>query len=87
MALVEQVGLTPGQRVLDLGAGTGTLTLMLKRAQPEAEVIGVDGDPEILAIARTKAARSGLAVRFDEAMADASPYADGSYVSSPHAGQ
>lgn len=75
-ALVEQVGLKPGHRVLDLGAGTGTLTLMLKRAEPQAEVIGVDGDPEILAIARTKATRSGLVVRFDEGMAQALPYPD-----------
>lgn len=78
-ALVEQVGLTPGQRALDLGAGTGTLTLMLKRAQPEADVIGLDGDLEILAIARAKATQSGLAVSFDEGMADALPYPDGSF--------
>lgn len=77
--LVEQVGLEPGQRLLDLGAGTGTLTLMLKRAQPQADVIGVDGDPEILAIARAKATRSGLAVTYDEGMADALPYPDGSF--------
>jgi SAM-dependent methyltransferase len=78
-ALVEPVGLLPGHRVLDLGAGTGTLTLMLKRAQPKAEVIGVDGDPEILAIARTKATQSGLAVIFDKGMADALPYPDGAF--------
>lgn len=78
-ALVEQVGLHPGQRVLDLGAGTGTLTLMLKRAQPQADVIGLDGDPEILAIARAKAMRSGLAVTYDEGMADVLPYPDGSF--------
>jgi len=78
-ALVEQVGLMPGQRVLDLGAGTGTLTLMLKRAQPEAEVIGVDGDPDVLMLARAKAAKAGLVVTFDEAMAGALPYPDASF--------
>jgi len=52
---------------------------MLKRAQPEAEVIGVDGDPQILAIARAKTARSGLAVTYDEGMADALPYPDASF--------
>jgi ubiquinone/menaquinone biosynthesis C-methylase UbiE len=75
-ALVEQVGLMPGQRVLDLGAGTGTLVLMLKRAQPEAQVIGVDGDRQVLDLARAKAMKTGLAVTFDEAMADALPYPD-----------
>jgi ubiquinone/menaquinone biosynthesis C-methylase UbiE len=75
-ALVEQVGLKPGQRVLDLGAGTGTLALMLKRAQPQAEVVGVDGDRRVLDLARAKATKAGLAVTFDEATADALPYPD-----------
>lgn len=78
-ALVEQVGLAPGQHVLDLGAGTGTLALMLKRAQPQADIIGLDGDPDILAIARAKATQSGLAARFDEGLADALPYPDSAF--------
>jgi ubiquinone/menaquinone biosynthesis C-methylase UbiE len=78
-SLVNQVGLSPGQRVLDLGAGTGTLTLLLKQAQPEAEVMGIDGDPEVLALARAKAAKAGINVSFDEGMVDALPYPDRSF--------
>lgn len=37
--LVRQAGLRPAHRVLDLGCGTATLTIMLKRACPEAEVV------------------------------------------------
>ena len=78
-ALVRQAGLQPGHRVLDVGAGTGTLTLMLKRAEPAAEVVGVDGDPSILALARAKGGEIGLAVAFDQGMAYALPYPDGSF--------
>jgi precorrin-6B methylase 2 len=42
--LIEQAQIRPGQRVLDLGCGTGTLTVMVKQAQPNSEVTGLDGD-------------------------------------------
>jgi ubiquinone/menaquinone biosynthesis C-methylase UbiE len=47
-------GLTPGATVVDVGAGTGTLAIALAAARPEARVIGVDGDPQVLGIARRK---------------------------------
>lgn len=71
--------LGPGRRMLDLGCGTGTLLLLARRSHPEASVIGVDGDPTILAIARRKAQQAGIALQLDEAMAYALPYADGSF--------
>ena len=43
--LVEQADIRAGHRVLDLGCGTGTLTMMLKRRQPAAAIVGIDGDP------------------------------------------
>jgi ubiquinone/menaquinone biosynthesis C-methylase UbiE len=52
---------------------------MLKAASPDSEVIGVDGDPEVLGAAKGKAARAGFDVRFDEAMSYGLPYPDGSY--------
>jgi ubiquinone/menaquinone biosynthesis C-methylase UbiE len=67
-ALVEQVALRPGQRVLDVGCGTGTLTVQLKQACPEARVVGLDGDPATLAIARRKADAAGVDVEFREGM-------------------
>ncbi len=78
-ALVAQAAVPPGTRVLDLGAGTGTLTLMLKRRTPSADVVGLDGDPAIVARARAKAADADLAVRFDEGSAAALPYSDASF--------
>lgn len=75
-ALVSQLALSPRARVLDLGCGTATLTLMVKSRFPDAHVSGVDGDPEILRIARAKALKSGLQIELQEAMAQALPYPD-----------
>jgi ubiquinone/menaquinone biosynthesis C-methylase UbiE len=41
-------------RIADVGAGTGTLAIALAGAAPTASVVGVDGDPEVLAIAAAK---------------------------------
>ncbi|MBA3454042.1 MAG: methyltransferase domain-containing protein [Deltaproteobacteria bacterium] len=35
----------PEHRLLDVGCGTGTLTMLLKRSSPDATVVGIDGDP------------------------------------------
>lgn len=78
-ALISQAAITPGQRVLDLGCGTGTLTLMIKQAQPEADVVGLDGDPKVLRLASEKAARIGADIQWDNAMAFEMPYPNASF--------
>jgi ubiquinone/menaquinone biosynthesis C-methylase UbiE len=74
-SLVAQMRLAPGHDVLDLGCGTATLTLMVKAACPEARVTGIDGDPDVLTIAREKVAASRLAVELRSGMAYALPFA------------
>ncbi|CAN3978335.1 class I SAM-dependent methyltransferase [Kitasatospora purpeofusca] len=46
----------PEDVVVDVGCGTGSLAVLLNRVEPRATVIGVDPDPEALAVARRKAA-------------------------------
>jgi len=77
--LIDQALVAPGHRVLDLGCGTGTLTIMLKQAHPEATIIGLDGDPKVLEIGRTKARQAGVDITLDEGMADQLPYPDQSF--------
>ena len=53
--LLDQAALRPGMRVLDLGCGTGTLAVWAKQRHPEVELVGLDGDPEVLERGRRKA--------------------------------
>ena len=75
-ALLARSQIVAGTRVLDVGCGTGTQAVLTKQAHPDAEVIGLDGDAKALARARQKAARAGVAIQLDEALATALPYPD-----------
>jgi ubiquinone/menaquinone biosynthesis C-methylase UbiE len=77
--LVEQASIQPGQRVLDLGCGTGTLAIMVKHAQPRADVVGLDADPDMLKAARTKSAAKNAEVKFDVGFTNDLPYPDSSF--------
>jgi SAM-dependent methyltransferase len=77
--LVEQAGISTGHRVLDVGCGTATLTLLIKQENPGAEVLGLDGDPKVLEVARRKVARSRGDIRLDHGMSHALPYTDCSF--------
>ncbi len=78
-ALLEQAAIRPGQRVLEIGSGTGTLALLAKRLHPEAEVVGLDPDPKALARAKRKAAQAALPVHFDRGFSGQLPYPDASF--------
>jgi ubiquinone/menaquinone biosynthesis C-methylase UbiE len=77
--LLQQAAVGPGQRVLDIGCGTGTLAIMVKRAQPAADVVGLDGDPAILELGRAKVADARVDVRLDQGMSFELPYEDASF--------
>jgi ubiquinone/menaquinone biosynthesis C-methylase UbiE len=68
------------KRVLDLGTGTGRAAFLLARRYPEAEVVGVDLAPAMLAEAR-KLTPPDLAgrVRFEQADAESLSYPDSSF--------
>jgi ubiquinone/menaquinone biosynthesis C-methylase UbiE len=67
--LVEQGKVEKGQRVLDLGCGTATLAILIEKARPGADVIGIDGDRNILRIAEAKMRKQGLNIPLFDAMA------------------
>jgi ubiquinone/menaquinone biosynthesis C-methylase UbiE len=77
--LIKQARIKAGDKVMDLGCGTGTLAIMVKRVQPNAEVHGLDADPQMLKVAYLKSARESLEVTFNKGMAFDLPYPDTSF--------
>jgi ubiquinone/menaquinone biosynthesis C-methylase UbiE len=77
--LIKQANIQPDQRILDLGCGTGTLMVLLKRRYPSAQVVGIDPDANALRRAKTKARRAAVSVQLDEGFADELPYKEASF--------
>lgn len=77
-ALIAQAELTDGMRVLEIGCGTGNLTIRAKHAHPGAELIGSDPDPRALTRARRKV-HELAGIRFEQGYAQRLPYSDGEF--------
>jgi SAM-dependent methyltransferase len=73
--------LAPGERVLDVGSGAGTDSLVAAQmVGPDGRVTGIDMTPEMLAKARASAAQMGTQnVAFVEAEAERLPFPDASF--------
>ena len=76
--LIERIRAKP-RRILDLGCGTGSTTLLLKQAFPEAETIGVDLSPYMLVAAEAKAKKAGSNIQFRHANAENTGFPDSSF--------
>jgi ubiquinone/menaquinone biosynthesis C-methylase UbiE len=77
--LLEQARVRKGDRVLDVGCGTGTLAVMVREGEPGAEVVGLDGDAKVLGIARGKAAKAGVDLLLEQGMSYQMPYQDNTF--------
>ncbi len=77
-AVIAAANIQADQSVLDIGCGTGTQAIELKKTHPTAQVTAIDPDPKALLIAQRKSG-SATAVTFDRGFADDLPYPDGSF--------
>lgn len=68
-ALLKQLAPKSGESIVDVGCGTGTFAIMLKRSAPGATVVGLDPDPAILEIAAAKAAHAGVEIEWRKGFA------------------
>jgi SAM-dependent methyltransferase len=77
--LMREAHLEPGHLVLDVGCGTGSLAVRIRVNHPQVEVVGLDPDAKALSIARRKAIRAGVVVRFEQGFGDTLPFEDAEF--------
>ncbi|MEO1670694.1 MAG: class I SAM-dependent methyltransferase [Cyanobacteria bacterium J06631_2] len=77
-AVVKAVVGSP-QKIIDLGCGTGSTTIMLKQAFPLAEVIGLDLSPQMLAMSEYKAQQGQLDIEWVHGLAESTKFADAEF--------
>jgi len=77
---VDQALLKPGEHVLDVGCGTGGVTIPAKlRVGKDGAVAGIDPAPEMIAVARRKAQRAGLEIDFRMGVIESLPFPDAAF--------
>src|SRR5512139_2786318 len=68
---LQYLAVQPHERILDVGCGTGSLTLAIARQiGHHGSVWGIDAAPRMIAIARRKAQQAGLPAQFDPGVAE-----------------
>jgi ubiquinone/menaquinone biosynthesis C-methylase UbiE len=78
--VVEAAKIKLGEKVLDVGCGTGNLTLAAKKyVGASGSVYGIDASPEMVVEARKKAKHSGLEAVFDLGLIEKLPYPDATF--------
>ncbi len=73
--LIDAASIRVGQRILDLGCGTGTLMLMIKQRYPDVDLTGLDIDSDSLRLALHKSYKAHLQVALVKGSANQLPYA------------
>jgi len=78
--VIELANVKPGDEVLDVGCGTGNLTLTAQSyAGPGGRVYGIDAAPEMIEVAKKKASRSGLGVVFEVGLIEELAFPDATF--------
>lgn len=77
---LDQALLEPGNSLLDVGCGTGGVTLPARtRVGRNGSAAGIDPAPEMIAIARRKAKRAGLEIDFRIGVIESLPFPDNTF--------
>jgi ubiquinone/menaquinone biosynthesis C-methylase UbiE len=71
---VDNALIKTGDRVLDVGCGSGEVTLLAKTRTKGSQVYGLDPAPEMIAVARKKAGQKGLEVDFRVGVIESLPF-------------
>ena len=79
-AVVHLAASNAGDRLLDVGCGTGSLAVALKASVgPTGSVHGVDASSEMIEVARRNASKAGVDVNFHVGLAEAIPFPNGTF--------
>jgi len=77
--IVDVAAPAPGDKVLDVGCGTGTLAIAIRPRVGDGEVHGIDASLEMIQVAKEKSARDGRDIDFRVALIEAIPFPDASF--------
>ena len=75
---LDEALIKPGDSVLDVGCGTGEVTLLAKTRAKDGKVYGIDPAQEMIAVARNKSMRKGLEIDFRVGVIESLPFSDAS---------
>ena len=73
MAL-ELSEIVDGEKVLDVGCGSGTLLIDAKTRYPNSDIVGIDPDKKILLVAERKLVQAGVKARLVQGFAQKLPF-------------
>jgi demethylmenaquinone methyltransferase/2-methoxy-6-polyprenyl-1,4-benzoquinol methylase/phosphoethanolamine N-methyltransferase len=78
--IVQMANIKSGNKVLDVGCGSGSLTLTAKQYTGRSGAVhGIDASPEMIMVARMKATQIGTDVVFDVALIEKLPFGDSTF--------
>lgn len=68
--VLETLAPQDDETIVDVGAGTGSLAILIKRSAPQARVVAIDPDPAVRQIGEGKALAAGVSIEFITALGD-----------------